>query len=64
MRQFRDEVREELREFRREIRDLRQDMDRRFAWVVGIMVTGFVAMIGTFAGAFWSLLQMVESRTL
>ena len=63
-RALREEMRQFREEMRQEIRDLRRDMDRRFAWVVGIMVTGFVAMIGTFAGAFWSLLQIVQSRTL
>jgi C4-dicarboxylate transporter len=35
-------------------------MERRFAWLVGIVVTGFVTVIGTVAGAFWSVLQVVR----
>jgi hypothetical protein len=65
------ELREELRamreELRGELRALRDDMDRRFervdqrfARLVGIVVTGFVAVIGTVAGTFWSLLQVVR----
>ena len=35
-------------------------MEQRFAWLVGIVVTGFVAVIGVVAGAFWNLLQTVR----
>ena len=47
-------------EVRDDMRGLRQDMDRRFAWLVGIVVTGFVTVIGTIGGAFWGLLQIVR----
>jgi hypothetical protein len=66
-----NELRSEMSALRTE---LRGDMDRRFAdvnrrfdrmdgrfnWLVGIVVTGFVTVIGTIAGAFWSLLQAVR----
>lgn len=45
---------------RQEIRDLRDDVDRRFTWLIGIMVTCFVVTIGTIAGAFWGLLQTLR----
>jgi ABC-type dipeptide/oligopeptide/nickel transport system permease subunit len=35
-------------------------MDRRFTWLVGMMMTGFPAVIGTIAGAFWGLLQRLN----
>lgn len=35
-------------------------VERRFAWLVGMMVTGFLAVIGTVAGAFWGLLRTVQ----
>ena len=63
---FRD-LREEVRHFRDEMNrrfetmDRRFDaMDRRFTWLVGMMVTGFLAVIGTVAGAFWGLLRTVQ----
>ena len=36
-------------------------MGQRFDWLIGIVVTGFIAVIGTVAGAFWGLLQTVRS---
>ena len=63
---FRD-LREEMRHFRDEMNrrfesmDRRFDaVDRRFTWLVGMMVTGFLAVIGTVAGAFWGLLRTVQ----
>jgi uncharacterized coiled-coil protein SlyX len=47
-------------ELRGGMADLRSSFDRRFTWLVGLMVTGFVATIGTIAGAFWGLLQFVR----
>jgi hypothetical protein len=35
-------------------------MERRFAWLVGLVVTGFVTVIGTIASAFWGVLQVVR----
>ncbi|MBM3819404.1 MAG: hypothetical protein FJW14_10380 [Acidimicrobiia bacterium] len=35
-------------------------VEHRFAWLVGLMVTGFLATIGTVAGAFWGVLQTVR----
>ena len=61
-RALRDEMRQFREETRQDIRELRRDMDRRFTWLVGMMVTGFLAVIGTVAGAFWGLLQTVQSR--
>jgi hypothetical protein len=44
-----------------EVIDLRLDaVERRFGWLVGLMVTGFLATIGTVAGAFWGVLQTVR----
>jgi uncharacterized coiled-coil protein SlyX len=58
------ELRGEMAALRTELRggmaDLRSSFDRRFTWLVGLMVTGFVATIGTIAGAFWGLLQFVR----
>ena len=34
--------------------------DQKFTWLVGIVVTGFIAVISTVAGAFLGLLQMVR----
>jgi hypothetical protein len=70
---FRD-LREEMRHLRDEMNrrfegvDRRFDamnarfdaVDRRFTWLVGTMVTGFLAVIGTVAGAFWGLLRTVQ----
>ena len=38
-----------------------EHVGRRFDWLIGIVVTGFIAVIGTVAGAFWGLLQTVRS---
>jgi exonuclease VII large subunit len=35
-------------------------MDRHFTWLVGILVAGLVTMIGTVAGAFFGLWQMLR----
>jgi hypothetical protein len=35
-------------------------MERQFAWLVGLLVTGIVAVIGTVASAFWGVLQVVR----
>ena len=70
---FRD-LRDELRHFRDEMNrrfegmdrrfeavDRRFDaVDRRFTWLVGMMVTGFLAVIGTVAGAFRGLRATVR----
>jgi len=57
MRQLRDEMNRRFEKV-----DQRFDaMDRRFGWLVGMMVTGFLAVIGTVAGAFWGLLQVLQS---
>ena len=56
---FRD-LREDLRHFRDEVNRRFDTMDRRFTWLVGMMVTGFLAVIGTVAGAFWGLLRTVQ----
>ena len=63
MRHFRDEMnrRFEVMDRRFEGMDRRFDaIDRRFTWLVGMMVTGFLAVIGTVAGAFWGLLRTVQ----
>ena len=64
---LRSETRQAIGELRTEMRQLRDDMDRRFdamerrfGWLVGMMVTGFLATIGTVAGAFWGVLQTVR----
>jgi hypothetical protein len=63
---FRD-LREEVRHFRDEVNRRFEGMDRRFdaverrfTWLVGMMVTGFLAVIGTVAGAFWGILRTVQ----
>ena len=48
------------RDLRSEIAELRATFDRRFTWLVGLMVTGFVVTIGTIAGAFWGVLRIVR----
>jgi hypothetical protein len=35
-------------------------MERYFAWVTGLLVTGFVAVIGAVASAFWGVLQVIR----
>ena len=37
-----------------------QKMDRHFTWLVGIVVGGFVTMIGTVAGAFFGFWQVLR----
>jgi uncharacterized coiled-coil protein SlyX len=37
-----------------------ENMERRFAWLVGLVVAGFIAVIGTVASAFWGVLQVVR----
>ena len=66
-RDLREEMRQEFRAFRDEMNrrfeqvDRRFDqMERRFSWLVGMMVTGFLAVIGTVAGAFWGLLRTIQ----
>ena len=68
------ELREVRAELLTEIRQLRDEMnrrfeaidrrfdgaERRFTWLVGMMVTGFLAVIGTVAGGFWGLLQAIR----
>jgi uncharacterized coiled-coil protein SlyX len=70
---FRD-LRDELRHLRDEMNrrfegidrrfdamNLRFDaMEHRFTWLVGMMITGFLAVIGTVAGAFWGILRTVQ----
>jgi uncharacterized coiled-coil protein SlyX len=46
---FRADVRQDFAEVRRTI----DRIDRRFTWLVGILVTGFIAVIGALAGAFY-----------
>ena len=57
---LRAEMREDMRNLRDEMNRRFDVMDRRFTWLVGMMVTGFLAVIGTVAGAFWGLLQTVR----
>jgi hypothetical protein len=41
--------------------DLRFDqIGRQFMWLVGILLTGFIAVIGTVGSAFWGVLQLVR----
>ena len=61
------EIRTLTAELRQDMRDLRNDMDRRFdtmehrfAWLVGLTITGFLAVIGTVAGGFWSVLETIQ----
>ena len=62
-----EQLRTEMMELRREMPALRGDMDRRFDrmdgrinWLTGVVITGFVTVIGTIAGAFWGVLQIVR----
>ena len=62
-----EHLRHEMTELRREMHALRDDMDRRFDrmdgrinWLTGVVITGFITMIGTIAGAFWGVLQVVR----
>jgi hypothetical protein len=57
------DLRHELRGLRDEMIRRFEHVDRRFDWLIGILVTGFIAVIGTVAGAFWGLLQVVRSAT-
>jgi predicted benzoate:H+ symporter BenE len=52
--------RADLASLRTEMRQGFDRMDQRFGWLVGIVITSFVATIGTIAGAFWTLLQTVR----
>jgi len=63
LRHFRDEMnrRFEVMDRRFEAMDRRFDaVERRFTWLVGMMVTGFLAVIGTVAGGFWGLLRTLQ----
>ena len=55
------EVRQEIRVLRDEMNRRFEHLERRFDWLIGIVVTGFIAVIGTVAGAFWGLLQTLRS---
>ena len=55
------EVRQEIRVLRDEMNRRFEHVEQRFDWLIGIVVTGFIAVIGTVAGAFWGLLQTVRS---
>ena len=71
---FMAELRNSGAEIRQAIGDLRAEIERRFeavdrrfegiqrqfAWLVGLVVTGFVATIGTVASDFWGVLQVVR----
>ena len=68
------DLRQDFRDLREDVRHLRDEMNRRFegmdrrfdaverhfTWLVGMMVTGFLAVIGTVAGAFWGILRTVQ----
>jgi uncharacterized coiled-coil protein SlyX len=67
MRDLREETRHLREDLGKEIRHLREEVnrrfeavDRRFFWLVAIVVTGFVTVIGTVASAFWGVLQVVR----
>jgi len=67
IRDLRQEMRQAIRDLLGEMLSLREEMDRRFdamdrrfTWLAGMMVTGFLAVIGTVAGASWGLLQIVR----
>ena len=60
---LRDEMSHGFAQVRDEMNRRFERMDHRFDWLVGIVVTGFIAVIGTIAGAFWGLLQTVRSLT-
>jgi uncharacterized coiled-coil protein SlyX len=62
-----EHLRTEMIELRREMHALREDMDRRLDrmdgrinWLTGVVITGFITVIGTIAGAFWGVLQIVR----
>ena len=74
VKQVTSELRDEIRQLRSDM-NLRFDaidrrfelmdrrfelMDRRFTWFAGMMVTGFIAVIGTVAGTFWGLLRTLN----
>lgn len=59
-------TRTDVADLRREMGDLRSEMNRRFdlmdqkfVWVVGIMVSGFIAVIGALVGVVY--LQMMST---
>ena len=48
------------RDLRGEMAELRATFDRRFTWLAGLLVTGFVVTIGSIAGASWGILQFIR----
>ena len=59
---LRADVERWLAELRNEMSRRFTETDHRFAWLVGIVITGFVTVIATIAGAFWAMLQMLGNR--
>ena len=43
------DVRREMGDLRNEVGDLRKEMSRQFVWLVGIMTSGFITVIGALA---------------
>jgi uncharacterized coiled-coil protein SlyX len=63
MRHFRDDMhrRFDAMDRRFETGDHRvETVDHRFAWLVGLTLTGFLAVLGTIAGAFWGLFRALN----
>jgi hypothetical protein len=54
------DLREEMRALRGEITVFREQTQRYFAWLVGILVTGFVTLMGAFASGVWAVLQVMR----
>jgi hypothetical protein len=53
-------LRSDVGNLHRTTSDLRSDMDRRFGWLIGVVVTGFVVTIGAVTGALWAVLQTIR----
>jgi hypothetical protein len=62
MAQLRADVDRRLTKLRDEMNRRFAETDHRFAWLVGIVITGFVTVIATIAGTFWATLQMIGDR--
>jgi hypothetical protein len=62
MGELRADVDRRFTELRDEMHRRFAETDHRFAWLVGIVITGFVTVIATIGGTFWAMLQVIGDR--
>ena len=61
IRDLRTEHREDFLRLEAQIQALRQDTERQFRWMVGIVITVGLSIIALGAGAFFTVLNRIEA---